>query len=121
MYPAVVCTIPLGLPVDPDVYKIKSGSSEFMISASKFESTFSNSSCHQTSLPFIIFMLVLVLFNTIHFSIEGAFFMASSDILFNGITLSPLKPPSAVSKILQSASLILSDNDFDENPANTTE
>ena len=47
--------------------------------------------------------------------------MASSEIFFNGITLSPLKPPSAVSKILNQASLILSDNDFDENPLNTTE
>ena len=40
---------------------------------------------------------------------------------FRGVIFSPLNPPSAVIKILQSASLILSDNDFAEKPAKTTE
>jgi uncharacterized protein (DUF2062 family) len=29
MYPPVVCTTPLGMPVEPDVYSVKSGSCEW--------------------------------------------------------------------------------------------
>ena len=52
---------------------------------------------------------------------EGVFFIALSEISFNGVILSPLYPPSEVIRILQFASFILSDNDFEENPAKTTE
>ena len=47
--------------------------------------------------------------------------MASSEISFKGVILSPLNAPSAVIRIVQFASLILSDNDCAEKPANTTE
>ena len=35
MYPAQVCTIPFGFPVEPDVYKINNGSSESITSGSQ--------------------------------------------------------------------------------------
>ena len=117
----MLCTIPFGFPVEPDVYNMKRGSSESIISAGQSPSTFSISSPHHTSLPSFVSISEFVLFKTIHFSMEGVFFIALSEISFNGIILSPLYPPSEVIKILQFASFILSDNDFEENPAKTTE
>ena len=42
MYPAELCTIPLGFPVDPDVYKIKRGSSAFISTGLQSSSTLFN-------------------------------------------------------------------------------
>ena len=111
----------MGFPVEPEVYKIKSGASASIISIGQLEVTFSISSCHQTSLPFFIEIVFFVRSKTMHFSIEGVVCIASSEISFKGVIFAPLNPPSAVIRILQSASLILSESDFAENPANTTE
>ena len=52
---------------------------------------------------------------------EGQVFRASSAMSFNGVTLSPLNPPSEVNKTLHLASFILAANALEENPAKTTE
>ena len=51
MYPAVVCTIPLGLPVLPEVYSMNSGCSDSTHSQSQSALTLSISSCHHVSRP----------------------------------------------------------------------
>ena len=111
----------MGFPVEPEVYKIKSGASASIISIGQVEVTFCISSCHQKSLPFFIEIVFFVRSKTMHFSIDGVVFIASLEISLRGVIFAPLNPPSEVIRILQSASLILSDNDFAENPANTTE
>ena len=114
MYPAVECWIPLGFPVEPEVYKIKRGSSESIISIGQSAVAFSISSLHQTSLPLSMATSLFVRSKTIHFSIDGADCIASLEISYNGVNFAPLNPPSAVISILQSASLILSDKDLAE-------
>mmetsp|Transcript_2512 Transcript_2512/g.9867 ORF Transcript_2512/g.9867 Transcript_2512/m.9867 type:complete len:212 (+) Transcript_2512:1203-1838(+) len=51
MYPAVVCRMPLGVPVDPDVYSMNRGASESIHSQSHSAETASISSCHHVSRP----------------------------------------------------------------------
>ena len=53
--------------------------------------------------------------------IDGVVLKASSAIDFSGVILFPRNPPSDVINALHVASFILSDNDFAENPAKTTE
>jgi hypothetical protein len=58
---------------------------------------------------------------TITWRIDGAVFKASSTLTFKGTTLPPRWPSSAVTTIFAPQSLMRSDNDFGENPPNTTE
>mmetsp|Transcript_22204 Transcript_22204/g.35856 ORF Transcript_22204/g.35856 Transcript_22204/m.35856 type:complete len:208 (+) Transcript_22204:1478-2101(+) len=51
MYPAVLCTMPLGVPVDPEVYSMKRGASDSTHSHSQLASTAAISSCHHVSRP----------------------------------------------------------------------
>ena len=50
MYPPVVCKTPFGFPVDPDVYRINSGSSAFISSGMHLLEAFEIISWYQISL-----------------------------------------------------------------------
>ena len=125
MYPAQVCTTPLGLPVEPLVYKMNSTSSASIVSASTnglpIDSTRLISSSHHTSRPLIIETGVRVCVDTMTFSTEGHAMMASSTTDLSGITLAPRYAPSQVTTTLACASLIRSAIDWALNPPNTTE
>ena len=112
--------MPLGFPVDPEVYNINSGSSESKISAGQLSLTLFNSSCHHFSFLFKVIPL-FILFKTITDSTQSQSVKASFTIDFKSIVLFPLKLPSDVKTILQEASLILAAKAVDEKPANTTE
>ena len=120
MYPPHVCTMPLGFPVEPEVYKINKGSSLSMISAGQWSSTSANASCHQTSISFQATSWPVRL-STIDVFMLVQWVNASSAMAFSGVTLAPRNPPSAVTNMAQSASFILAANAAAEKPANTTE
>ena len=125
MYPAQVCTTPLGLPVDPLVYRMNSMSSASIASASTngfpIDSTLLISSSHHTSRPWVMETGVRVCVDTITFSTEGHVVTASSTTDLSGITLVPRYAPSQVTTTLACASLIRSAMDWALNPPNTTE
>ena len=121
MYPAVVCTIPFGRPVDPEVYKIKSGSSASITSAWLVASASSIRGCIHSSRPSFIEISCPVRFTTSTFSIDGVFTNASSAIRFRSMTFVPRNPPSAVISSLHEESLMRLDSAWDEKPPNTTE
>ena len=79
------------------------------------------SSSHHTSLPLIIDTGVCVRFKTITFCTVSHCVNASSITAFNGISLLPLKPPSAVITNAHAASMIRSAIDCAEKPPKTTE
>ena len=117
----MVCNIPFGFPVEPEVYKMNKGSSASIISATLFPKAASKSGCNQMSRPSFIFTAVLVRLATNTFSTQGHFSNASSTIPFKSTDLLPLNPPSDVITILHSESLILAATAEAEKPANTTE
>ena len=112
---------PFGFPVEPEVYKIKEGSSASITSIGQLALTLFISKSHHKSRSIFIEILLFVRFNTIHFLMDGVVFIASSAIFFREIILSALKPPSAVIKRLHFASFIHNGYDFAEKPAKTTE
>ena len=113
--------MPLGLPVEPEVYRINNGSSASMISATLLSVASSKSGCNHWSRPDFIFIEVLVLFTTKTFFTQGLLSNASSMIPFKSIVLLPRYPPSEVITISHSQSLILAATADAENPAKTTE
>ena len=90
MYPPVVCTTPLGCPVEPEVYKMNKMSSEATAVAGQFESTLATSSCHHLSLPSFQVTSASVLFTTITDSTTGEVSHAWSTTAFTGIFFFPL-------------------------------
>ena len=121
IYPPRTCTTPLGLAVVPEVYRMNNGSSAFMTSVGTATVSSLVTSCHQTSRPSFMVMASPVFFTTMTFSIDGQ----SSDsalltMSYNFINLPRRIDPSTVTKILDSASLILSRKAKAENPAYTT-
>ena len=90
MYPAVVCTIPFGVPVEPEVYKINNGSSASIISASHISDALSNKGCNHLSRPSFILISEFILFATKTVSTPEQLFRASSTIPFKSIVFAPL-------------------------------
>ena len=121
IYPPQVWTIPLGFPVDPEVYKINNTSSESIISGAHTDDKPSIKSCHHKSIDLFQLTDSNVCCNTTHFLIVSQDFNASSAMSLRGIVLSPLKPPSAVIKKLEPESWILAASAEAEKPAKTTE
>ena len=121
IYPAVVCTIPFGFPVEPEVYKINNGSSASITSGSQVVSALSNNGCSHSSRPSFMVMSASVRLVTSTVFTPSQDSNALSTIPFKSIVFFPRKEPSAVITILQSESLIRVANAFEENPANTTE
>ncbi len=117
----MVCTIPFGLPVDPDVYNIKSMSSASITSGSQTGVIPAMASCHHTSLPSLRVMSELICLSTITCFTSGHFSNASSIMPLRLMVFSPLYDPSEVITILHSASRIRSTREREEKPANTTE
>src|SRR5690606_3435787 len=117
----MVCTIPFGLPVDPEVYNINKGSSASIISGSQSLDAASNKGCNHSSLPSSICISSLVLLVTKTHSILSQCSKASSAIPLMSIDFFPLYEPSEVISSLQLESLILIESAVDENHPNTTE
>ena len=108
IYPPEECKTPLGFPVDPEVYKIKRGSSAFNSAGLLVSSTLFFSSCHQISLSFKKLILLPVLLTTSTLLILFSFSSALSTLLFKGNIFPPLTDSSAVIKNVDEQSLILS-------------
>ena len=113
--------MPFGKPVEPDVYRINSGSSAFITSASHAVEALSRRGCNHWSRPEFILISVLIRFATKTVLTPRQLSKASSTIPFKSIVFAPRYEPSLVNTILQSESLIRVDNAVEENPANTTE
>ena len=82
--------MPLGFPVDPEVYKINKGSSASIISASQYLSAFSSKGSNRTSLSLTRLILELILFTTKTVSTISHSNRASSTIPFKSIVFPPL-------------------------------
>src|SRR5271157_2020995 len=97
---------PFGFPVEPDVYRMKRGSSASIHSGSHLSLAFAIASCHHKSLPAFISHLILspTRLTTMDFSMEGHVFNASSAPLFWGTALAPRNVPSQVTRIFASLS-----------------
>src|SRR5690606_1372344 len=117
----MVWTIPFGLPVEPEVYKINKGSSASIISGSQSLEAASRSGCNHSSRPSFIGISSWVLLATKTDLIDSHFTKASSTIPLRSIDFLPLNEPSAVINNLQSESLILVESAVEEKPAKTTE
>src|SRR5690554_601468 len=113
--------MPFGCPVEPEVYRMNSGSSASIISAGHSDEASSNKGCNQVSRPSFIEILLSIRLTTNTCSTPEQDSNASSTIPFKSMVLLPLNEPSAVMTILQSESLILVDRAVEEKPANTTE
>ena len=118
----MVCKTPFGFPVDPEVYKIKSGSSALITSGSHSASASTIASCHQISREASKLTSSPVRSTTTTFSIDGHSATAASAFAFIGISLrGPRIAVSCVISILHAESLILSRRDSAENAPKTIE
>src|SRR3990170_3144743 len=112
-YPAVVWTMPFGLPVVPDVYSMKSMSSASIASAGHARDCSGTRSCHQMSRFGLIRTSCAVRLSTSTFSTTPfAIPSASSTRSLRRTTFPRRKPPSAVTTTFDSASWIRSAMDF---------
>ena len=118
----MVCRTPFGLPVDPEVYRINSGSSAFISSGGQSSDTFAVASCHQTSRcschstspP------VRCRTSTLLMVLTSGLVSASSTFFFRGTARPPRRPSSAVTTTLASESMIRPESASGEKPPNTT-
>ncbi len=117
----MVCTIPFGFPVVPDVYRMYRGCSASIGSAGASAGCPATTSCHHTSRPGAIGTSSPVRRSTTTCSIVGVPATAASAFAFNGTTCPRRYEPSIVTSTLASASLIRSFSASAENPPNTTE
>ena len=116
-----MCLIPFGFPVDPLVYKIKSGDSESIGTGAKSPDSFAIMSCHHTSRPSTIATSCPVRLRTTTCSTVGDFLTASSTFAFSGKALPRRHPPSEVMTATASASLFRSAIASLEKPPKMTE
>src|SRR5512137_1710617 len=107
MVPPWACSMPLGLPVVPEVYKIYSLCSGSSCSHSHSSDWPFTRSCHHMSIGFQLTLFPHLL-STICFSTVGQVLMASSAESFRGTTFPRLQNPSTVIDILDSPSATLS-------------
>ena len=119
MYPPVVWTMPLGLPVVPLVYSMNSMSSLSICSGSQVSGWSATRSCHQTSRPSTMGTSWAVRFTTTTFSTGVSPSMDASALCFSGMMPPRRHPPSAVIITLDCESSIRSRSDSALNPPNT--
>ena len=121
MWPPISLTIPLGVPVVPEVYKIYASSFEF-ISTQSTSLALETTSCQSSSFDEFSFTSWPFLWNNINFSILCfAFFKASSTSGLYSTVLPGSKPHEAVTKIFAVLSSILLASSSEANPPKTTE
>ena len=119
----MVCFRPLGAPVEPEVYRINSGSSAPIASASHSLDCLSTSSSNHTSRPFFHSISPPVRFTTRTFlqtSVPSRV-SAASTFSFNGTCLPPRTDSSAVITSLESAPITRWATASGEKPPKTTE
>jgi hypothetical protein len=119
-YPPQVCSRPLGLPVEPDVYNTNSGCSASTISAGRTSPAPGTTSCHQWSRPAVMPTGLPVWRYTSTWS-TGASTSALSTTCLSGTGLPPRRPSSWVITTRAPQSWMRSRSDSAENPPNTTE
>ncbi len=112
---------PFGFPVDPEVYRIKRGSSDSIGSGSHSDGTVLASSSHRRSRSVFHPTDAPVRVTTSTLVQSGHRSRAWSTLALSGIALFPRTPSSAVIKKDDSQSMILSARESGENPPNTTE
>src|SRR3990170_109681 len=121
-YPAVVWTMPFGLPVVPEVYSMKSMSSASIASAGHSRGCSGTRSCHQRSRFALMRTSCPVRRSTSTFSTTPfAIPSASSTRSLRWTTFPRRKPPSAVTITRDSVSRMRSAMDFALKPPKMTE
>ncbi len=117
-----MCRTPLGLPVDPEVYRINNGSSASISSGLHSASAVAIASCHQRSRSLTISTVSPVRWTTITCLIDGVSATALSAFVFMGIfCFVPRTPVSWVINTLQAESLIRSRRESGLKAPKTTE
>src|SRR3546814_10429338 len=120
--PAAACCTPLGLPVEPEVYKMNKGCSAFSGTASQTGDWLAQTSCIHRSRPSFHCTLPPVRLYTMTWltTSQPPMVRASSTALLSGMALPPRTCSSAVMTSVAPTSTVRSCRFLDEKPPKTT-